>query len=123
MDVPKDLVAKYQENKYHLVRNNNPEVKGSPDYFKSNLEAMYSLYVRGISWIPYDYAMDFDSLRRYSDGNQSEDIYKTYFSKEKDTPIASQAVSDVDGRGGFTQRRSEKRTGFMNVLWKVISCP
>ena len=121
MEIPKDLVAKYQQGKYHLVRNKNPEVKGSPDYYKKNCEAMYSLYVRGRSWVAYDYAMDFDSLRAYSDGKQSEEIYKSYLSKEKPAPVAAQAVSDVDGRGGFTQNRSAKRSGFMNVLWKVIS--
>lgn len=121
MDIPKDLVAKYQEDKYHLVRNKNPEVKGSPAYYKDNCEAMYSLYVRGRSWIPFDYAMDFDVLRLYSDGKQSEETYKSYFSKDKAAPLAAQPVSDIDGRGGFTNQKVTRRSGFMNVLWKVIS--
>ena len=92
MEIPKDLVAKYQQGKYHLVRNKNPEVKGSPDYYKKNCEAMYSLYVRGRSWVAYDYAMDFDSLRAYSDGKQSEEIYKSYLSKEKPSPVFSYSL-------------------------------
>lgn len=119
MEVPKQISAKYNTESFKIVRDKNPEVKGTPGYYLDNCEGMYSLYIRGRSGIPYSYAAEFDLLRAYSDGNQSEDIYKAYFSKERPQSPASQPVSDVDGV--WNQTRDDRRKGFMNVLWKVIS--
>ena len=118
MNIPKDVSLKYNSDKYQIVRNKSPKVKGDPAYYLENLEGMYSLFLRGRAWLPSN--ADFAELRAYSSGSQSEEIYKNYFSKEKKSSTTT-AVSDIDGAGGFTEKKEEKRSGFLSVIWDVVS--
>ena len=116
VSIPKSVSTAYKSDNFQIVRSKDPRVKGSPEYYMENCKGMMSLWTRGMAWLPY--GMDFQVLRGYSTGDQSEETYKNYFAKEKN---ATHAVSTIDGAGGFTENKEDKRTGYMNVLWKVIS--
>lgn len=119
MNIPKSLSSKYKTGNFQIVRDKSPKVKGTPAYFLDNMEGMYSLFLKGHA--SYQHSPEkIDLLRAYAEGNQSESFYKDYFAKEK-TTSTPQPVSDVDGAGGWTQPKEDKRKGFMNVLWNVVS--
>lgn len=119
MDIPKTLSSTYKEGNFQIVRNKDPRVKGTPEYYMGNMQGMYSLFLKGYAAYRYT-PVKIDQLRAYAEGNQSETFYKDYFAKEKSTST-TQPVSDVDGDGGWTQQKEDKRKGFMNVLWNVVS--
>ena len=114
---------KYSNGSYPMPTQKDPD-KRDKDYYKEVNEAIYALYVQNKCGIYYSAQEDFQELRDYGMGVQTNARYKNYFAGEVsgESPQAPDAnLADVDAPGGWTQTPSEKRGGYMNVLWDVIS--
>lgn len=113
------LSDQYVKFDYDIVRTNQPKNK---QYFLDNAIGIYSIHLRDKGGISYESQCKYKYLREFGSGKQSEERYKDYFStdQKKNSPI-NEAVSDVDGKGGFTQSPQGKRKGYMNIFWKVVS--
>lgn len=114
-------VAKYKESKYPRRYEKDPNKKDK-DYFRSVCESIYSLFVANRTGISYSDQSEYEELRDYGNGTQSVLRYKNYFSGEAEgSTVYTSPPSDIDGEGGWTQTPTDKRKGYMNVLWEVIS--
>lgn len=111
--------AKYKDNVYSFPdrENASEQEKNSPRYNLEMSKATWNLYMKDKTAIGsslYDY---FNLFRRYSQGKQPSDIYKTYFSNQ--VKSGSDLVSDdVDGQG--MKNREAQAKGWMNVDFENI---
>jgi len=113
------LSEKYKDLPYDIKRTNGKKDK---DYFRSNIIGMYSIHVKDRCGITFTEQLNYDLLRSYGAGKQSEQKYKDYMSTARPTNEATTpATTALDGPGGFTQAKETQRKGYMNILWKVIS--
>jgi hypothetical protein len=119
MPFDKSVVETYVTQESDIVRTNGRKDK---QYYLDNAVGMFSIHVRSCGGISYSEQGRYQILRDYSNGKQSESTYTNYFASDTkhDSPVAER-VSDVDGKGGFVDQKENKREGYFNVLWKVIS--
>lgn len=115
------LANTYKENNYPFPSEINPEQKKGK-YCKQVLEAIYSKYIKNRCGIYYSDLEGFKTLREFGAGKQPMERYKNYLLGELTGNTNTQAFSSIDGgEGSFTNKPKEKRKGYYNVLWKVIS--
>lgn len=96
----------------------DPATKDSK-YCRLNAEAIYSLYCRnktswGVSAINY-----FDEMRRYADGNQSVEQYKSFLTGTSSSDSTASTFTLFDDKSPETMRA--KREGWYNLLWQNLS--
>ncbi len=109
--------SQYESDKYQPVRTPDPNKKDDT-YFRKNAEAIYSSYMRGRTGVTFTDAYDYSMLRLFSDGRQSEDRYKNYFTRDE-LPSPADPVNFSGTQSG--QSRESKRKGYFNVLWDIVS--
>ena len=106
----------YKSGKYDFPsRDINPKQKGE-QYCKENVQAIYSLFLRNkTAFSPKAYD-SFNTLRLYSNGQQSTEKYKSWL-VEDDT----QNDTGAETWDTTTVSRVAKRHGWYNVLWDNVS--
>jgi hypothetical protein len=110
-------IDRYNSDEYQHIRTLNPASKDEA-YFLKNAEAIYSAYLRGATGVSYAEAYDYETLRLFGDGRQSEERYKKYFTREElPSPESPATLSGVLN----SQSHEGKRKGYFNVLWDVVS--
>ena len=98
-------------------RDRDPKSKDG-EYCRQNAEAIYSLYLNGKTAWGYGRFSHFDTLRRYSTGQQDVEQYKTYLLN---------TTSENDDDGVYTSyddlpvSRLAKRMGWYNIMWENLS--
>lgn len=79
----------------------DPKKKEEPDWNREFCEALYSLYLRDMTALPYSRRNDMINFRLYSEGRQTTTKYMDYLCPED--PI------------------TRKRTGYMNISWDSLA--
>lgn len=96
------------------LRTADPQKK-TYNYFLRNCQNIYGTYINNGAALPYASFSEFKSLRQFANGDQPEDFYKKYFSRQEiqDDPV-------IDSTLGYIGRRGKPK-GFMKPLWEVMS--
>ena len=105
----------YKTGSYAFIRTPNPSEKDYK-YYLNNAIAQYSVFYKGYGYIPYDRTTKFIELRQFAQGNQPKDFYKKYLTPQE----YSESVT-IDPIMGYVGKGTDGQTGFMNVLWDVLS--
>lgn len=92
----------------------DPRKKKYLDYYVFKAECIFSPYINNLTSIPYAGVEEFEILRRYSDDDQPEEMYKRYvkqFHKDKDVKRIGTHIDLIE---------AEKKS-YYNVSWEVVS--
>jgi len=112
---------KYKNGEYVFPRTDiNPKTKNEA-YCKNWATAIFSLFARNRTAWGIDAYTKFDELRKYSNGLQDTDKYKSWLLNDETS--STSATVAVDSFDSLPLTRVSKREGWWNVLWsKHQSC-
>ena len=113
---------KYTTDKYPYTNQPDPKKKGKT-YCRKKAEAIYACIINNNAGIYMNDQNNFGFLRRYGKGEQPVDIYKDYFNAAYETTTEQDAQTvSVDRAYGLPWfSADDKREGWMNVLWNIVS--
>jgi len=86
-------------------------------YCIRNAKAIYSLWLSGKTSWGYSHLSYFDEMRRYADGNQSTDQYKSFLKGKSSSNQEDFVLFDSNS----AESARAKREGWYNLLWQNLS--
>jgi len=112
---------KYSNPKYSIPYSSEvPKSEGK--YYLAWFEAIYAYWLQGktgISWVDTE---KFRFLRKYGEGKQSEDLYKSILQgipRTANQPTVREAETDVDTYSSGS--KEAKQRGYANLLYDIVS--
>ena len=108
-------LPEFKTGNYDFVRTPNPGDKNYSYYYR-NCVAQYACFYKGAGNIPYNRTTKFIELRQFAQGNQPKNFYQNYLAQDEQLNSAI-----IDPTMGIIDNSNQGKSGYMNVLWDVLS--
>ncbi len=114
------VLSDYKSGYNFPDRDIDPKKKETPEYYKQNASAIYSLFCQNQTSWSYADINKFNTNRLYSRGEQDSEQYKSWLINDTTESSSTTPVSITDW-DDIPLTRVARREGWSNINWKNLS--